>query len=62
MTNKNWDFLNYEADIVEDWPKELQSLVDKRLVKVEYDENNKGKFSLTKLGYSIYKEIGIEFN
>ena len=52
-----YDFLNYEAYIVEDWPDGIQDLVDKGLVKVAYDEDDKPNFSLTELGMSVRREI-----
>ena len=57
-----FDFLDYEINIIEDWSRELQSLVDKGIVEVKYDENDKALFSLTELGCSIYREINFEFN
>lgn len=60
--DEDWSFLDYEASIVEDWPEELQSLVDKGIVKVEYDDEDKAHFSLTELGNKVYREVGLEFN
>lgn len=58
----SWNFLDYEASIVEDWPDGLQDLIDKGLVKVEYDREDKAHFSLTELGHSVSREIDFELN
>lgn len=55
-------FLDEEADLVEDWPKELQNLVDMGIVSVVYDKDNKPHFSLTELGRSVRKEIDLNLN
>ena len=57
-----YDFLDYEAHIVEDWPDGIQELVDKGLVRVTYDEDNKPYFSLTELGMSVRREIDLKFH
>jgi hypothetical protein len=56
------DLLDYEASIVQDWPKDLQDLVDKKIIKVEYDKNENPIFSLTELGRSVLREIDLKFN
>jgi hypothetical protein len=51
-----------EAEVVEDWPDKLQSLLDKGLIKVEYDANDKPTFSLTELGQRVCNEIDPRLN
>lgn len=62
LDNEDFSFLDEEASKVKDWPVELQSLVDKGLVKVEYDENDEEKFSLTELGRAVCLEIDPNLN
>ena len=60
--SSDFDFLDYEASIVKDWPEEIQSLVDKGVVKVTYDENDNEIFSLTELGRSVFNELDLRLN
>lgn len=59
---EDFSFLNEEAAKVKDWPLELQSLVDKGLVKVEYDKDDREQFSLTELGRKVALEIDTDLN
>ena len=50
---EDFSFLDEEAAKVKDWPEGMQELVDKGVVKVEYDENGDEQFSLTELGRAL---------
>lgn len=45
-----------------DWSEAIQSLVDKGLIKITYDEDGGELFSLTELGTAVCNEIDIKFN
>lgn len=56
------ELFEYEASIVEDWPPEIQSLKDKGIIHVTYDDDYKPIFSLTELGKSVLRNIDPNLN
>lgn len=62
MEERDFDFLNYEAEVVQDWEPELQSLVDKGMVSVQYDANDEPEFKLTALGRLALNATNIDLN
>jgi len=58
----SYDFLHYEAEIVQDWPDEMQGFVDKGIVEVIYDSQNNPHFRLTELGLSVMLRIDLGLN
>ena len=60
--NDDFDFMEYEASIVKDWPEGMQDLLDQRLIKVYYDEDENPHFSPTESGKKAFNEIDIQLN